>query len=95
MKAIDLTQLIKGLLGVIFVSIALGKYGNLQDFARREAAASLRGWHSHIFFPRTYQRVMSTPSTASSRGLERAHRKGTADLNPQSHFDHPKKYQPE
>ena len=62
MKAMDLTQFIKGLLVLISISVAVGKYDALQDFARREAAASLREWPTHPFVPITYRRVIGAPT---------------------------------
>lgn len=58
MKSIDLTKLIEGLLILILASIAIGKYGDLRAFAAREAAASLRGWGTHAFFPGTYRKLI-------------------------------------
>ena len=42
MKGLDLTKLIEVLLVVILIAISIGKYGALQEFARREAVASPR-----------------------------------------------------
>lgn len=42
--------MLEGLLVVILISIVIGKYGALQDFARREAIASLRGWGAQVSF---------------------------------------------
>ena len=50
MKAIDLTKLIEGLLVVIALAVAAGKYDSLDRFARRQAEASLKGWDTHRFF---------------------------------------------
>jgi hypothetical protein len=62
MKGMDLTKLIEGLLVVILIAIVIGKYGALQDFARREAIVSLRGWGTHAFFPAEYRRFMRGPA---------------------------------
>jgi len=79
MKGIDLTKLIEGLLVVIMISFAIGKYGALQDFARREAAVSLRGWPTHAFFPAEYQKLMRGPARSEN------HLKGAAHLSSPSH----------
>ena len=49
-----MTDLIKGLMVVIGISMALGRYGRLQEFARRQAVESLRGWHTQPYFPKNY-----------------------------------------
>ena len=77
----DLTPLIRGLLVVIGISLVLGKYGALQNFARREAAASLRGWGSHAFFPRECQRRMRAPVQNGSHVRETP-RTGAAGSRP-------------
>lgn len=79
MKGIDLTRLIEGLLVVITISFAIGKYGALQDFARREAAASLRGWPTHAFFPAEYKALMRGPTQGGN------HLKGTPRFGSPSH----------
>jgi hypothetical protein len=86
MKSIDLTQLIKGLLVVIVIAAGVGKFGALQDFARREAAASLRGWPVHAFFPSVYRQVIAAPTVG------RVHLKGAARSSSPSHPDQLKRY---
>lgn len=84
MKAIDLTKLIEGLLVVILAAMALGKYDALRTFAAHEAAASLRGWDTHAFFPVTYRQIAGiTPGN-------RVHRKGMeGDRHSPSHLVQP------
>jgi hypothetical protein len=52
MKPIDLRHLIKGVLLIIFISIAAGRYGDIRDFARREAAGALKTRKTPTFFPK-------------------------------------------
>ena len=66
MKGIDITKLVEGLLALIFISVCAGTFGALQDFARREANMSLRGWPTHAFFPDEYRKLMR--GAARSRG---------------------------
>ena len=87
MKGIDLTKLIEGLLAVILISIAIGKYGALQDFARREAIASLHGWGTHAFFPAEYQRFLREPAPGGN-ALREAPRTGAAPHPGQFHNYH-------
>lgn len=54
MKPLDIKDLAAGLLSVILLSMAVGQYGKLQGFARGQAAAALRGWPAHPFFPPGY-----------------------------------------
>lgn len=86
MRDIDLTKLIEGLLVVIVAAMAIGRYNDLRAFAGREAAASLRGWGTHAFFPATYRRVIRSSST----GL--GHRKGPARESSPVRLDQPKHY---
>jgi hypothetical protein len=70
MKSIDLTKLIEGLLILVLASIAIGKFGNLRAFAAWEAAASLRGWGTHAFFPGNYRKLIG-PNQESRLQLKR------------------------
>ena len=54
MRNIDLKDLVIGLLTVIFLSMAVGQYGRLQEFAKRQAMAALKPWPAHRFFPKEY-----------------------------------------
>lgn len=54
MRNIDLKDLIIGLLTVIFLSMAVGQYGHLQEFAKKQAVESLKPWPAHRFFPAAY-----------------------------------------
>ena len=54
MRFFDIRDLVIGLLTVIFLSIAFGQYGHLQDFAKRQAAQALKPWPAHRFFPQSY-----------------------------------------
>jgi hypothetical protein len=72
MKSVDIGKLIEGLLAIILISIAVGKYDALHSFARQEAARSLRGWSTHAFFPADYRKLMSRPSESpwsAGRGI--------------------------
>ncbi|MCM0606299.1 MAG: hypothetical protein KA715_09425 [Xanthomonadaceae bacterium] len=42
MKAFDLRDLINGLIAVIVLSIALGQYGKLREFAKKEFVRSMK-----------------------------------------------------
>ena len=87
MKGLGLTKLIEGLLVVTLIAISIGKYGALQEFARREAVASLRGWSAHAFFPREYQRLMRTPVQNGSHVRESS-RGGAASRPDQFHSNY-------
>lgn len=52
---IDLRDLIKGILVVIFFSISIGQFERLHTFAREQAIASLKGWPEYHFFPKGYE----------------------------------------
>ena len=54
MKQIDLKDLIIGLMTLILLSMSLGQYGKLHDFAKRQAVAALKPWPAHRFFPQSY-----------------------------------------
>ncbi len=41
MKAIDLKDLISGLITVIIIAISVGQYGKLRDFAKKEFVRSM------------------------------------------------------
>lgn len=74
MKTIDLTKLIEGLLAVIFIAVAIGRFNDLQAFARREATRSLHGWDNHVFFPGEHKNLMGGVVTGSGK----SHLKGAA-----------------
>jgi hypothetical protein len=54
MKPIDLRDLIKGALAIVFIALVLGRFGELQQFAKKEAAHAMRGGRSKAFFPSGY-----------------------------------------
>ena len=41
MKPIDIKDLVNGLITLVILSIAIGQYGNLREFAKREFVKSL------------------------------------------------------
>ena len=55
MKPTEIKDLVTGLLVLIFAAIALGQYGKLEQFARKEAIAALHPKPAPAFFPRTYE----------------------------------------
>jgi hypothetical protein len=57
MKSLDLKDLVVGLLAVIFISMAIGRFGALETFARKQAVAALRPWPAHPFFPKDYEKT--------------------------------------
>ena len=87
MKGIDLTKLIEGLLIVILIAIFIGKYRALQDFARREAAASVRGWPTHAFFLAEYRKLLRAPHSNGNH-LREAARTGATPHPDQFHSKH-------
>lgn len=50
MKPIEIKDLVIGILAIIFVSVALGKFRSLEKFARNEAAKALRPKPTPAFF---------------------------------------------
>lgn len=58
MKTVDISPLIPGVIKIILIATALGQFGHLRDFAKREFMRSLtsQGWHSAPFFPANYGR---------------------------------------
>lgn len=54
MKPTEIKDLVSGLLLLIFATIALGQYGRLEKFARREAAKAFHPRSVRAFFPRSY-----------------------------------------
>jgi len=54
MKNVDLKDLIIGLLAVIFLAMSFGQYDRLREFAKDQAAAALKPWPAHRFFPKEY-----------------------------------------
>lgn len=54
MKPIEMKDLVLGLLTLIFVSVALGHFDQVERFARREAAKALRPKAVPQFFPSGY-----------------------------------------
>jgi hypothetical protein len=51
MKPTEIKDLVTGLLVLIFAAMALGQYGRLERFARREAVAALHPRPTSAFFP--------------------------------------------
>jgi hypothetical protein len=42
MKSLDLKEIINGLITVIIIALAVGQYGKLRDFAKREFVNSMK-----------------------------------------------------
>ena len=57
MRAVEIKDLITGLLMIIFLSLAIGKYDALKTYARREGLRALSGksWKTPNFFPKGFE----------------------------------------
>jgi hypothetical protein len=64
MGSVDIFPLVRGLLIVIGISIALGQYGQLEAWARKEAVHAMQpnAWPELRFFP---------PNYGTRRGIDR------------------------
>lgn len=54
MRPTEIKDIVTGLLAIIFVAMALGQYGRLEQFARAEAAKALQPKPVPAFFPAGY-----------------------------------------
>ena len=55
MKPIDLKDLINGLFTVIIIALAVGQYGKLREFARKEFVGIMNS-QTHTIFKKWYAR---------------------------------------
>ena len=49
MKPIDIKDLVNGLITLVFLSIAIGQYGRLREFAKEEFVKSMRAQRTSTF----------------------------------------------
>lgn len=58
MKPTEIKDLVTGLLAIIFLAIALGQYGGLEQFARKEVAHALKPRPTPPFFPPGFEQAL-------------------------------------